>query len=589
MPSPDESPIETLREREEASTINRHARWWIVLEVVAFVGLCYLYASAPAPAVNEAHYLIKAKNFWDSSFCSNDFFVTSGKAHTTFYWLFGWPTLFFSLSTTAWLGRVVAWAMLGFGLQQCCQRLRLPVFSSTIVAILWIAGIQAGNFAGEWVIGGIEGKVPAYGLALVGLSRVMERQWKQAWIWFGMSSAFHVLTGGWCVVAATICYVITERGSTWLQRLRLPLAGEPQSSPERFFSWQLFAGGAIALFGLVPAILLMRGVSPEDATMAAHIYGSFRLPHHLLPTRFPTLWYLRFSALIVLLLCFFPRRDRGTDSGAASHSADNANNAAVRLFYFAIATLLIAGCGLVIGYSYKWSPDFAVKLSRYYWFRLSDAIVPLTAALLIIRWLSENRTNESRTLWLDLMAKGSIALGVVIFVVGTVQSARIGIPKSCRHRYLGIVNEDGAGIQRKRFADWLTLCDWVRIATPEDEVFITPRQQQTFKWYAQRAEVVNWKDVPQDAQSLLQWKQRYDHLFQRQLGDLTYYNVRVPIDYRKLNDFRDTYGVRFMVVDNRVVSPFTEVDQLPLIKVYPVGEQQNDTFSVYELPYHGER
>ena len=582
MPSPVESPINEHPDHTASGTAAKHAWWWIALEVIAFVGLCYLYASAPAPAVTEAHYLIKAKNFWDSSFCSNDFFVTSGKAHTTFYALFGWPTLFFSLSTTAWIGRLIAWAMVGFGLQQCCQRLKLPVFSSTIVALLWIAGIQAGNFAGEWVIGGIEGKVPAYGLALVGLSRVIGRQWKQAWIWFGMSSAFHVLTGGWCVVAAAICFVVTERGSAWLPRLRLPPARDSQTKAAPFFCWQLFAGGAMALFGLVPAVMLMRGVSTEDATLAAHIYGSFRLPHHLLPTRFPTLWYLRFSALVVLLLLFLPRQTHRPDR--VQESADS-NGAAARLFYFALATLLIAGCGLVIGYSYHWNPDFAVKLSKYYWFRLSDAIVPLTVALLVIRWLSERPVSVPRPLGLDLMAKGAIALGIVIFTWGAVQSARFGIPKSCRHRYLGIGNEPGAGIQRKRFADWLALCDWVRIATPEDEVFITPRQQQTFKWYAQRAEVVNWKDVPQDAQSLLQWKQRYDHLFQRQQGDLTYYTVRVPIDYRKLRDFRATYGVRFMVVDNRVVSPFAEVDQLPLIKIYPVGEQENDTFSVYELPY----
>ena len=34
-----------------------------------------------------------------------------------------------------------------------------------------------------------------------------------------------------------------------------------------------------------------------------------------------------------------------------------------------------------------------------------------------------------------------------------------------------------------------------------------------------------------------------------------------------------------MIVDRRIVG-----EHLPLVRVYPVGEQQNQTFAVYELP-----
>ena len=43
---------------------------------------------------------------------------------------------------------------------------------------------------------------------------------------------------------------------------------------------------------------------------------------------------------------------------------------------------------------------------------------------------------------------------------------------------------------------------------PTDSLWLTPKYQQTFKWYAGRAEVVSWKDVPQDNTSIIEWYQR---------------------------------------------------------------------------------
>ena len=127
---------------------------------------------------------------------------------------------------------------------------------------------------------------------------------------------------------------------------------------------------------------------------------------------------------------------------------------------------------------------------------------------------------------------------------------------------------------RAAFADWLAVCRWARASTPTDEVFLTPRHQQTFKWYAERAEVVNWKDVPQDAVNLQEWYRRFHEIYPRRLGF-----VRVTIRYPKLREFQRAYGVRYMIVDRRMVGP-----KLPLIQVYPAGEETNETYAVYELP-----
>jgi hypothetical protein len=55
------------------------------------------------------------------------------------------------------------------------------------------------------------------------------------------------------------------------------------------------------------------------------------------------------------------------------------------------------------------------------------------------------------------------------------------------------------------FPSWLEMCDWIAENTEEDAVFLIPRRDESFKWYAKRANVSTWKEMPQDAASLVKW------------------------------------------------------------------------------------
>ncbi|OYP36461.1 hypothetical protein CGZ80_08590 [Rhodopirellula sp. MGV] len=529
-------------------------------EFVALLALFFVYAGDLPPAVNEAHYLVKAKNFWDPSFAATDLFAASGKAHTTFYWVFGWLTKYVSLEATAWIGRVIGWSVLAAGLILCNRRLSLPPFVSLAVAVLWIAGIEKGNLAGEWVIGGIEGKVPAYGFGLIGLASVIQRRWSTAWIWFGIASAFHVLTGGWLVVASMVAFVATERRRK---------NGEHDGPAARFFTPGLFIGGAIAMAGLIPALELTMAATAEQRSLAARIYSYVRIRHHLLPSDFPAHWFIRHGILVagMYALVFLGR-------GSAVRR---------RLGWVGVGATLITAMGFVVGALPAVAPDLAAKLLRYYWFRLGDAIVPLVIALLLADALFNTNGGQP---WPVQVRQGLrwiavVAIGIAVFVVGesSYDRLRIGVPPSASHRLLGFDPNASAEQLQQGFRDWVAVCDWIRSSTPEDEVFLTPRHQQTFKWYAGRGEVANWKDVPQDARSLITWLERFDDIFPKQLGDVSINAMRVPINYSKLRKYGKRYGVRFMVVDNRIAS------SIPLAKIYPVANQQNATYSVYELPY----
>ena len=522
--------------------------------------LFFIYAGDPPPAINEAHYLAKAKNFWQPSWCAGDLFVSSGKAHTTFYALFGWPTQWVSLSATAWAGRLVGWLLIASGLWRLSWRLIPRRGAALGVAVVWIAGIEYGNLAGECVIGGIEAKVPAYGLVLWALAELVDRRWNRVWPLLGAASALHVLVGGWSVVASAVAWWMTERRRQDAQPLLSPA---------------LVLGGLLALFGLVPALWLTLGTLPGDSLAAARIYTYFRIAHHLLPAAFEPSWYLRHAALI------------GATAFAAAALRHRWDDSWRRIGWFTAGAVAIALAGLVVGVLPAIAPDAAARLLRYYWFRLTDVAVPLLLGLTAVRLSLEKGTGvfsagPKRVLtpfcrvtpFCRAAGVGILAAAVVLVGLSSAGRIRLGLPASVSHRVLGL--QRGATPQRQQrvFADWRAVCRWARATTPPEEVFLTPRHQQSFKWYAQRGEVVNWKDVPQDAASLLQWWERFPEVFPQRLG-----TMRVSIRYDVLREFRRRYGVRYMVVDRRVTGA-----NLPLVRVYPRGDEANETYAVYRLP-----
>jgi len=518
--------------------------WLGAAEVILLVGLFFVYAGDSAPMVNEAHYLVKAKNYWDPAWCSQDMFVSSEKVHTTFYLLFGWPTKYLTLTQTAWLGRLVGWVLLAIGLQRLSMSLFRRSFVAPVVAVLWIAGVEYGNLAGEWVVGGIEAKVPAYGLVLLALSNLVERRWNWVWVWLGSAAAFHVLSGGWAVIAAMGCWWVTER---------------KRPGGIRLFTPALFIGGGISLLGLVPALSMSLSADSEQAAMAARIYSYFRIKHHLLPADFYLTWYLRFGVLVVVMA-----------GGLTLYRKEEAFRI---MGWFVSATVGIAAVGLMLGFLPSYAPDLAAKLLRYYWFRLADAMVPLMVAVLVARMVLDSQDKVRVIGWMG------VVLAIGLYANSVWRSAQRAVPPSVSNDLLGLDSGAAAEIQQQVYRDWLDVCGWARRSSGEQEVFLTPRNQQTFKWFAQRAEVVNWKDVPQNPSALLEWYERFKEVYPSRIGNRRTAN-RVSIGYPSLLKLREKYDVRYLIVDRRVTG-----ENLPLLRIYPMGTETNQTYAVYELPY----
>lgn len=538
------------------SNDQRRTRWTAIGEILVVIGICFIYAGDPPPATNESHYLVLAKNYWQPQWCSEDLFASSDKPHILYHATIGALTQVCSLNTTAWIARWVGWGFLAVGLRAVCRAVSDRDFACVLVAVVWIAGTEWFNFAGEWVVGGIEAKVPAYALVLIAMSQMAHGRWGRVWPLLGLASAFHVLVGGWTVVAAMLAYGVVGRNVAKPSGQIIPLV----------------IGGAIALVGLVPGLQMSAATDPVQSIAAAKIYTYARLSHHLLPTSFPTLWYLRHAGLVIFtFLVVWPyRRDDRMKP----------------LIWLAIGCLGIGFIGLGVGLLDFYSKELAARLLRYYWFRSTDAIMPMTlglgiaAMLRTAAWRSGGQAGHHGLIEPDVKIRFAIAgiavvTALALFSQSSIDNLRRGIPVSARYDVITAGRRESYESQHDAFLDWQNVCQWIDQTFPDDEILITPRHQQTFKWFAQRAEVVNWKDVPQDADSLIQWYKRFFDIYPRRLG-----TVRVTIRYNELNRFRDQYGARFMVVDRRVVG-----DSLPLVKVYPTeGVSENETYAIYRLP-----
>jgi hypothetical protein len=533
-----------------------------LFQVVLVFLVLAIFGSILPPDVNETHYLTKAKHYWDRDWCPNDIFLGSAAAHPAFYIAFGWITKFASLTVSAWIGRVVVWVLTAYA----WQRLHFGVTGDSklapISAGIALVLLRHMHMAGEWWIGGVEAKSVAIIFMLLGLAEIFSGRWMFVWPYLGLASAFHVLIGGWTVLIAGLAWIFFGRKETSMAKNLVAL---------------LF-GGALSLVGLIPGLLLDRGSSAEIIADAHNIYTFERLPHHLVFSMFTTERIVAFTVLssFWLLFAIVNHRDRQ----------------AVRLHVMVAGSLLIAAGGIGIDqFSIAFgSKQVAADLLRFYWFRMSDLLVPMGVSLALLRWiaLTTGLTQISalkgfahRANFNPRKRTGVIVL-VMLCTVLCFDGCRAVTDRARDPRSAALIADFPLDTKHpdetKRISnDWLTTCEWIRANTPSDAAFFTPTGQQTFKWFAERAEVCAWKDIPQDAQSMVEWRRRLTdvHPALQPFGTLSYANETLAQKSR-------SYKARYLIVDRGLLYQRWLREPLPYAVIFPENLRENQ-FVVIDL------
>ena len=539
---------------------------WLV--EVLLLTLCFaLVAGQPTPDVNESHYLVKAKHFWNPSFCPGDIFLSSSFSHLAFYVSTGWITLFCSLGTYAWIGRIATWVFLAAGWRKVCQQLFPVPLLSVVSGLFFVILNQRLHLAGEWVVGGFEAKGIAYGFVLFAIASMLKRNWQWVWPLFGCASAFHVLVGGWATLAAGACMLVSLMSSSFR---------EPQRSINltqilRLHGPALVVGFLIALVGILPPLLAESG-SPHAA--AAHaIYVSQRVAHHVNFAAFPVAYVGRFLVLVLLWQLFDQWYQR-------SGYLEPVLRQRVKLLeVFTVMTLVFSFVGLLlsgIAEQGGTGKEFANSLLRFYWFRLADFAVPASVALLtgciLARWVVDKADFPHRVC-------SAIFIGcIVVAGAALVQENHAdGRPNADARTLLADLGGDEHRTQ-EIFRNWKRACRWISNNTPNDAVFFTPAQQQTFKWYAGRSEVCCWKDVPQNPEAMAQWRKRITDIVEPQrdseVGLFVYSDAQLLELARK-------YEATHLLIQQQMAEGLDEPTALR--QIYPEDRQKRATWAVFEL------
>jgi len=508
----------------------------LAVVVLALLFLGFSLARSPIPGVNESHYLCKARHFWQPNWCRGDLFLESANPHGVFYVVFGWLTTKLSLAQSALVIRAgqslflaIGWLALGI---RCLGETRRVMTA----AVLFLLLQATGTWSGEWLIGGAESKVWAYGFLFLAAAWGLDRRWLLAAASGGLAVSMHPVVGCWAVVIGVLawgigCVTVAFRSA------------KERSFAERkatvFLSVGLFL--VASLPGLIFAVKSLAAPSAQVASEADFLQVAVRLSHHLDPLTFPVrAWRDYGLLLLVLLLIRTQLLSRST--------------ALTWLERWMVAALIIAAGGVLIAWGPRplkelpWWP-LRVKLLKLYPFRLADMLVPITLAFTLAAglWQLIDQRFTSRLRPAVLTAVVGVAL-LIAFRVPTLDKT---------------LDQQPPAVQ----TDWLAACHWIREHTPQESVLYATNENWSLRWYAERPEYFHFKDCPQDAASIVEWNRRSWVIYQWKLR--VFSDGFVSLD--ELSQLRKETGITHLVCGR-----FGPVDLKPVFSSIHA--------TVYELP-----
>ena len=523
------------------------------IELLAILAVFAAAGAWPVPDVNETAYLTKARHFADPAWCQGDFFLETPDAHGVFYLLMGPIAAAVSLEQAAWIGRWLGWLSLACGFRWATLPLLDGAWPKILAAALFSLALRHTTAAGEWVIGGCESKVFAWALVLAAVGEVGRGRLAWAWLALGAATALHPIVGGWGLVAL----VMSSCGGFLTNRSNGD-SGGPLAAPKNALlaSGLLVAVGLLlAAAGVVPALGLSAGADAAMRAAAAKIHVVERLSHHLLLRTFADGMVARH--LLAILLWWFVRGRRP----AASPMEQAART---RVDRFILASLVISLAGVAISLLEPFAANAAYSLLRFYWFRLADVLVPFglaTAAAAVLM-------NDS-ALGVLLPARPAVTRAVVAVLLC------LDLAYESRHWPLpgrtGLMARSDTKVDA---AAWRNICEWVAANTPADACFLTPRGAASFTWWTGRREVVGWKNSPQDARSLVEWRQRFVDCFSRDGSFANMERSTAALGAERLRRAAEQYGATHAIIPLDVPG----VDSLPFERL-----NANRGYAVYRL------
>ena len=127
---------------------------------------------------------------------------------------------------------------------------------------------------------------------------------------------------------------------------------------------------------------------------------------------------------------------------------------------------------------------------------------------------------------------------------------------------------------------WRHACEWAAKPQniPSGARFLTPRMSQTFKWYAGHSEVINWKDIPQDACSIVEWWRRMHDIHGNPDGRpfRPWHRSLALRDEQRLQELGEKYNADYLLTEAQPRLDFPVVYKNPAYIIYKLNPGEAD-------------
>ena len=564
---PIDSPLAIAFSNDESATIATDdakisTRWLsseVSLTLLGIFVVLALMSSNGVPGVNETHYLTKAKHFWNPEWCQHDLFLESSNAHFAFFSLFGWPTLLISLDLYAWIGRVACWIAMTYAWFRLNSTLSIRNWMMPFTAAILLLLSNRFDMAGEWVVGGFEAKSVTYVFVILALDSFLRKRDTSFWAWLGLGCIFHLVIGVWALFCFSTAYLMVPGQVAQCCRTKL------REIPATFWLFVCFVVAAV-----VPAVSADFATDSPTVRYANQVQVHQRLAHHLLFGSFPTEQIAKFVLVVIAW----------TVSCQPIQPLLRSPSRFALLRRFCNASLLISLAGLMLSAvteSGSAGSDLANLLLKLYWFRFSDFAIPVGLSCVCgIACGSILSTSNAPKQFPCYIALTLLSLAVVATTFENLGDSRPPAAQVSLPTY-----ENNKVRTEQSYSNFVKACRWAANNTSEGAVFVTPYNQQIFKWYANRAEVACWKDAPQDALGIAEWRKRiswlssFEHL-PAGILQMTSEQTDALVQQTKATHVFAPQALEDVAISNELLSH-------RLTRVYPDSVDTRSTYVIYQI------
>lgn len=433
----------------------------ILLPISVIFAIIFIYMFRFWFHFNENDVIPYARAVYDQGWLPTDWYLN---LQIPYRFLFSYVVGFFAdqfgFIPTIMAGRLLTYALMSFTLFRLIQSDGIASKSvfPFVALVFFFKFFGNGNGASEWMIGGFDTKAFAYIFVILSLSALLSKRLKTAVLFAGFSLTFHMLVGIYHAMCLGVCLLVFYR------------AYQPTMKDLLAASVLYLLAGSVGVYGIIDALFLQ---TSEGGSLGWEIYVNKRVPHHVLPHRFPFETWIKmgiFSIVNVLILW------------KVKHLVLR------QLSTYALLTVAISLIGLLF---YFTASNNAIM--RFYFFRTSDILLPLISLLnvcvLLYYWL-ENRF-ESKLNWIQ---------GVLVVICVLVSIPKITDLQEYwtfeKGRFLVHTNAD------------LPMSNWVKENTSNLGTFLTVPNDEFFYLNYERSAFVTWKHSPQKADDLVEWDHR---------------------------------------------------------------------------------